>query len=97
MKQKKKILISVAVLVFIIAIIVAVVMIRQDNGWRNLTYEQYNELSAAEQEEYFYSFNTVEDFFAWYNKVKEEYEKNQEYTEIDGDGNISIGEEEDGE
>jgi hypothetical protein len=51
-------------------------------------------LSAEEQEEYFNSFKTVEDFFAWYNKAKAEYEASQDYTEIGGDGNLNIGESE---
>jgi hypothetical protein len=42
-----------------------------------LTFEEYNNLSAEEQEEYFNSFENVEDFFAWYNKAKQEYEEEQ--------------------
>lgn len=92
MKKFTKKLVAIAVLIIIIAIIVSLVLLRQDNGWSDMTYEQYNALSAAEQEEFFNSFETIEDFFAWYNKAKEEYEKNQDYTEIGEDGTINIGE-----
>lgn len=92
MNKTKKILIAIAVLVFLVGAIIGFELLRQHIELRNMTYEQYNALSAEEQEEYFNSFKSVEDFFAWYNKAKQEYEANQNYTEIGGDGNINIGE-----
>lgn len=91
MNKIKKILIAVAALILVVGILVGVELLRQHIAIRNMTYEQYNALSAEEQEEYFNSFKSVEDFFAWYNKAKKEYEENQDYTEIGGDGNIDLG------
>ena len=55
-----------------------------------LTYEEYNSLSAKDQEAYFNSFASIEDFFAWYNLAKEEYESSQSRVEIGGDGDVDI-------
>jgi hypothetical protein len=48
-------------------------------------------MSAAEQQAYFLSFPTMEDFFAWFNQAKKEYEDAQDRIEIGGDGSIDIG------
>lgn len=56
-----------------------------------MTYEQYNALSATEQEAFFNSFDTVEDFFAWYNQAKQEYENNQNYIDAGGKPEINFG------
>ena len=55
-----------------------------------LTYEEYNALSATEQEKYFNSFATMEEFFAWYNLAKQEFEDSQDRVEVGGDGDINI-------
>ena len=91
MKKMKKILIAGAAMLLVVGIIVACEMFRQHKARNSMTYEEYNALTAEEQEKHFYSFDSVEDFFAWYNKAKAEYEKNQDYTEIGGDGEIDIG------
>ena len=39
-----------------------------------LTFEEYNAMSGKDQELYFKSFESVEAFFTWYNRVKDEYE-----------------------
>jgi flagellar basal body-associated protein FliL len=92
MNRTKKILIALAVLVLIVGVVVACVLLWGQPSWRNLTYEEYNALSAEEQEEYFYSFETIGDFFAWYNQAKKEYEDSQDYIEVGGDSDITIGE-----
>ena len=91
MNKIKKILIALAALILAFGVIVGGELLRQHIARSNLTYEEYNAMTAEEQEEYFNSFKTVEDFFAWYNKAKQEFEANQDYTEIGGDGNIDIG------
>lgn len=58
--------------------------------WGILTYEEYNALSAEEQESYFNSFATTEEFFDWYNLAKQEYEDAQDRVEIDGDGDLDV-------
>ena len=57
-----------------------------------LTYEAYNALSAEEQYAYCLSFASIEDFLAWYNQAKQEYEDAQNRTEIGDGGSIDIGE-----
>lgn len=56
-----------------------------------LTYEEYLEMTPEEQQAYYLSYEKPEDFFAWLNKAKEEYEANQNDIEIGGDGSIDIG------
>ena len=92
MNKIKKILIALAVLILLVSIIIVCELVLQRRARDNTTYEQYNAMSAEEQEKFFYMFDTVEEFFVWYNKAKKEYEANQDYTEIGGDGNINIGE-----
>ena len=38
-----------------------------------LTYEEYSELSGREQREYFETFESIEDFFVWYEEAKAAY------------------------
>ena len=86
MKKNKKISILIAALILFVCIIVACVIYIRNTTQHNLTYEEYNALSAEEQEEYFNSFDNIEDYFEWYNKVKKEYEE-----EIGKKPNIDIG------
>ena len=89
MNTLKKILIGLAVLILLVGLIVVLELLISSR--HEMTYEEYNALSAEEQEAYFNSFDTVDDFFVWYNKAKQEYEANQDYIEVGGDGNINIG------
>ena len=89
MNKLKKILIVLVALILIAGIVVSLELLLSSR--HQLTYEEYNALSAEEQEAYFNSFDTIEDFFAWYNKAKEEYEAKQDYIEVGEDGNLDIG------
>ena len=40
---------------------------------KRLSYEEFSALSGKEQREYFDTFASVEDFFVWYEKAKDEY------------------------
>lgn len=55
----------------------------------SMTYAEYIELSAEEQQAHFESFASVDDFFAWYNAAKKEYDDEQSRVEVSGD--IDIG------
>ena len=55
-----------------------------------LTYEEYEDMTAAQQREFMMSFADVEDFFDWYNQAKAEYEAQHPDIEI-GDGKVEIG------
>ena len=54
-------------------------------------YEAYIALSPEEQQAYFLSFSSYEDFFEWFHTVKDAYEALQDRIEIGGDGNVDIG------
>ena len=54
-------------------------------------YEWYHALSGEEQMTYMESFDSVADFFAWYNAAKEEHEKQNPSIEI-GNGSVDLGE-----
>lgn len=54
-----------------------------------LSYEDYNAMSAASQRAYMESFEDVEDFFEWYYDAKDAYDA--EHPAIDvGDGVIDL-------
>ena len=57
---------------------------------KRLTYEQFSELSGDEQYEYFETFQSVEDFFAWYEKAKDEYIASHPDADL-GDLDIDFG------
>ena len=92
MNKIKKILIALAAIILVVGVIVVCELLIQRQSNLGMTYEQYNALSAEEQEEYFNSFDTVEEFFAWYNQAKQEYENNQDYIDVGGNNDINVGE-----
>ena len=54
-----------------------------------LSYEEYMALSPAEQQAYYESFPTLEEFIAWHNTALAEYEAGQEVPVVTGP--IDIG------
>jgi len=54
-----------------------------------MTYEQFHAMDPANQQAYMESFDDIEEFFEWYNKAKEKYEKDHPSIEIDG-GSIDL-------
>ena len=57
---------------------------------QQMDYMTFQNLSGAEQQAYMESFASLEQFFAWYNQAKEEYEAANPPIDV-GDGNIDIG------
>lgn len=55
-----------------------------------MDYETFQKLSPAEQQAFVESFDSIEEFFAWYNAAKEAYEKANAPIEVGG-GAIDIG------
>lgn len=55
----------------------------------SLTYAEYIKMTAAEQQKYFESFATIDDYFSWYNTAKKQYEDDQ--NRVDFDGTIDFG------
>ena len=89
----KKKWIAITVILVLLAMAVSIILaIQQNDVEKSLTFEEFLEMTPAEQQEYMESYEDINDFLAWYNKAKEEYEKNQDYTEIGGDGSIDLGE-----
>jgi len=48
-------------------------------------------MTGKQQQAHLESFDSINDFFAWYNKAKKEYEENRETIDI-GNGTIDLGE-----
>ncbi|MBQ8914622.1 MAG: hypothetical protein IJ046_00425 [Clostridia bacterium] len=56
----------------------------------DVTYEEYHAMKADDQQAFFESFGSIEDFFDWYKAAKAKYEKDNPDQEI-GDGPIDLG------
>ena len=48
-----------------------------------LGYEQYMNMSAAEQQAFFQTFDSVDAYFAWLNSAKADYEEKQNATDLE--------------
>ena len=59
------------------------------NG-NGVTYESYNAMSAEDQQAFYLSFADPQDFFNWYNKAKEEYDKSNDNIIVGEDGVIDL-------
>lgn len=62
----------------------------QDPERTKTEYELYMEMSAEEQKKKLESFATVQEFFDWLERAKQEYEDSLDYIEIDGNGPVDI-------
>lgn len=61
-----------------------------EGGITYVSYEEYNNMTPAEQVAYYNQFPSIEAFVQWYNEAKAEYDK--EHGAIDvGDGDIDLG------
>ncbi len=60
---------------------------KEDYG---MTLEEYNSMSPKDQQAYFESFDSVEDYWAWYDAAKADYDAKMDGTHIEGDGNFDI-------
>lgn len=56
-----------------------------------MNYEEYMELTPGEQQAYFLSFPSYVEFMQWFNAAKKAYKDSQNLIEIEGDGEIDIG------
>ena len=52
---------------------------------KTLTYEEYINLTADEQEEFFYTFASLAEFKLWHKEAKAKYDAEHKPPEIDGD------------
>ena len=76
--------------IFFILIITALIALACCGEDGLLTYEEFWDLSGKEQQEYYDTFDNVDDFFAWYNAAKAKFEA--EHPGVDaGDGEIDLG------
>ena len=62
-----------------------------ETGETYVSYEAYNNMSPAEQVEYFNTFPSMEEFVKWYNEAKAKYDEEHGAIEIGGDGTIDLG------
>ena len=53
-----------------------------------LTYEEYINMTADEQEAFVYSFSDIHDFFLWHTEAKAKYDEEHKPPVIDGDVDI---------
>ena len=53
-------------------------------------FEKYHSMSGQEQQAFINSFESIEDFFTWYNAAKAEYEAQNPGINV-GDGDIDLG------
>lgn len=53
-----------------------------------LTYEEYINMTADEQEAFVLGFADIHDFFLWHAEAKAKYDEDHKVPEIDGDINI---------
>ena len=53
-------------------------------------YEAFQNMSAADQQAYMESFGSMDAFFDWYNKAKEEYEAANPPIDV-GNGSVDMG------
>lgn len=61
-----------------------------EDGIHYVSYEEYNNMTPAEQVAYYNQFPSMEAFVQWYNEAKAEYDR--EHGAIDvGDGDIDLG------
>ena len=55
---------------------------------KTLSYEEYINMTADAQEEFFYTFASVAEFKLWYKEAKAKYDAEHKPPEIDGDINL---------
>ena len=58
----------------------------------SVTYEEYNAMSGKEQEAFYKSFDSAQDYFKWRKAAKKAYEDSKNDIVIGGDGSIDLGE-----
>lgn len=56
-----------------------------------VSFEQYNNMSSADQQAFFESFENVDAYLAWYDAALKEYENSKNVIEIAG-GSVDLGE-----
>lgn len=61
-----------------------------EGGNTYVSYEEYNNMTPAEQVAYYNQFPSMEAFVEWYKEAKAEYDKEHGSVDV-GDGNIDLG------
>ena len=56
-----------------------------------VTYEDYNNMTPAQQVEFFNTFESMEAFVKWYNEAKAAYDAEHGAIEIGGNGSVDLG------
>lgn len=61
-----------------------------DSNVVSLDYETFKALTAAQKKAYQESFESIDDFFEWYNAARDAYHNANPPTEIDGSGTVTL-------
>lgn len=61
------------------------------DDFKDCTYEEYHNMSASAQQEFFAKFGSYEAFFEWYNDAKDKYKLEHPENIVDG-GEIDLNE-----
>ncbi len=62
------------------------------SNWEQiLTYSEYLAMSKEEQDDFYASFETPQEFFQWFDAVKAIYDEERKENDFDGSGVIDIG------
>lgn len=56
-----------------------------------VTYEEYLAMTGAEQEAFYHSFDSSDDYFKWYKAAKKAYDNNENNIVIGGDNSVNLG------
>ena len=89
--MKKKWIAVILILALLITAVVIAVVLRSNDSEKVLEFAEFLAMSPAEQQEYMESYEDIMDFLEWYRTAEEKYKSEQSGTEIEGDGNIDIG------
>ena len=56
-----------------------------------LSYEEYLNMTPQEQQDHYLTFPSITEYMAWLDAAKQAYEDSLDRIEIEGDGNLDIG------
>ena len=56
-----------------------------------VTYEEYLAMTGAEQEAFYHSFDSSNDYFKWYKDAKKVYDNDGNNIVIGGDNSVNLG------
>ena len=89
--NKKWIAVIVILVLLITAAVVIAAVLQPDDSETELTFAEFLEMSPAEQQAYMETYEDIADFLEWYRTAEAKYKAGQTNIEINGSGDIDIG------